>query len=278
MKTISESTINKPDKGQKESVNQPLPSLSSTSSFLSNYKFWLVSCILILVISFFLQRQSVDKNNQIDTKKERLFTHDELGTYTKDQLYLAILGHVFDVSSAPRFYSSTGSYKFYTGRDASRSFHTGKSSEEDLVDDLTGLNDEAISSIYDWLTFYQKQYPQIGKLIGRYFDVNGIPTKHFHNVLTSVNLMKKKEEEKTSFEQKWPPCNSEWSHDTGRRVWCTEKSGGIERTWIGFPRRYFDSLVKAERCVCIQNSDQQDGRFKQYTDCPSTSYECRLPD
>ena len=71
-------------------------------------------------------------NNQI--QKERLFTADELQSYTKDELYLAILGtkksyenlfeklkisinigHVFNVSSAPRFYSSTGSYKFYTG-------------------------------------------------------------------------------------------------------------------------------------------------------------------
>lgn len=32
---------------------------------------------------------------------------------------------------------------------------------------------------------------QIGKLIGRYFDSNGTPTEHFHDVLISVNHMKK---------------------------------------------------------------------------------------
>lgn len=48
------------------------------------------------------------------------------------------------------------------GRDASRSFHTGGTSDADLTDDLTGLEDEALAGIHHWLTFYQKQYQQIG--------------------------------------------------------------------------------------------------------------------
>jgi len=48
------------------------------------------------------------------------------------------------------------------GRDASRSFHTGGTTSEDLTDDLTGLSDEAIAAVHHWLTFYQKTYPQIG--------------------------------------------------------------------------------------------------------------------
>ena len=32
---------------------------------------------------------------------------------------------------------------------------------------------------------------EIGKLIGRYFDANGTPTEHFHNVLLAVNRMRK---------------------------------------------------------------------------------------
>ena len=48
------------------------------------------------------------------------------------------------------------------GRDASRSFHTGGTSPEDLTDDLTGLTDEAMAGVYGWLTFYKKQYPPIG--------------------------------------------------------------------------------------------------------------------
>jgi len=92
-----------------------------------------VSFALIFSISFVIQRQLTETNKSIE--KQRLFTAEELQLYTKDELYLAILGrrktnsfsknkkrnfyilvgHVFNVSSAPRFYSSTGSYKFYTG-------------------------------------------------------------------------------------------------------------------------------------------------------------------
>jgi hypothetical protein len=59
----------------------------------------------------------------------------------------------------------------HLGRDASRSFHTGGTSKEDLTDDLTGLEDEGIAGVYGWLTFYKKQYPQIGLL---YFLIDSI--------------------------------------------------------------------------------------------------------
>jgi hypothetical protein len=49
-----------------------------------------VSFALIVLISFVVQRQFINKTNQI--QKERLFTADELQTYTKDELYLAVLG------------------------------------------------------------------------------------------------------------------------------------------------------------------------------------------
>jgi len=49
-----------------------------------------VSFALIILISYVVQRQLIDKSNQI--QKERLFTADELQSYTKDELYLAILG------------------------------------------------------------------------------------------------------------------------------------------------------------------------------------------
>lgn len=262
------------DENNDESVSQQ-PSPSSPPSSSSNSKWWILSFGLILLMSFVIQRQLTNQTDK-SVATERLFTANELQSFTKDELYLAILGHVFNVSSAPRFYSSTGSYKFYTGRDASRSFYTGGTTSEDLTDDLTDLSDDAMAAVYNWLTFYQKTYPVLGKLIGRYFDSNGTPTKHFHDVLVSVENMKKKNEEKAQFAQKWPSCNSEWSQNAGRRVWCTDKSGGIERAWAGYPRRFFDSSSKVERCVCIEKADSQDGRFKLYDNCPSTSDECRL--
>ena len=36
--------------------------------------------------------------------------------------------------------------------------------------------------------------------------------------------------------QMFPPCNVEWSQAEGSRLWCTNKSGGISRDWVGRPR------------------------------------------
>jgi hypothetical protein len=55
-------------------------------------------------------------------------------------------------------------------------------------------------------------------------------------------------------------------------------SGGIERSWIGVPRRYFDSSKQTERCVCVENLADIDSQFKEYSTCPSTSTECRIVD
>ncbi len=55
-----------------------------------SYKWWFASFTVIILISFVVQRQFIDKNEQI--QNERLFTAEELQSYTKDELYLAILG------------------------------------------------------------------------------------------------------------------------------------------------------------------------------------------
>jgi hypothetical protein len=49
-----------------------------------------VSFAVIVLLSFVVQRQRIDGNNQAE--KTRLFTVDELRTFTKDELYLAVLG------------------------------------------------------------------------------------------------------------------------------------------------------------------------------------------
>ena len=46
-----------------------------------------------------------------------------------------------------------------------------------------------------------------------------------------------KDKDKNDVEkQMFPPCNVEWSQAEGSRLWCTKKSGGITRDWVGVPR------------------------------------------
>ncbi|CAF0998597.1 unnamed protein product [Didymodactylos carnosus] len=187
-----------------------------------------------VLLAYIVKEKLKTDNPQKSTETTRLFQLEELKQYqgpASVELYLAILGHVFNVSRAPKFYGADGSYRLFVGRDASRSFNTGDMSEQGLSDDLTGLNDEDISS-------------------------------------------KNKRNEKE--QQEYPPCNNEFSQATGKRVWCTNKSGGIERSWIGFPRRLFSTEKKIERCACILETELNNPNLKEYDNCPPTSHECKL--
>ena len=51
------------------------------------------------------------------------------------------------------------------------------------------------------------------------------------NKIEDAKLLKKQQNSEAAV---FPPCNSEWKKDAGGRVWCTNKSGGIVRDWVGF--------------------------------------------
>lgn len=72
----------------------------------------------------------------------------------------------------------------------------------------------------------------------------------------------------------YPGCNIEWKADTGTRVWCTDKSGGIDRDWIGVPRKYYEIGKSDFRCACIPEDRLHDSQLKEYDDCHRTSSEC----
>ena len=97
-------------------------------------------------------------------------------------------------------------------------------------------------------------------------------------MLEAKDDAKSKENEKKIF----PPCNSEWSADKGQRVWCTQKSGGIQRNWVGVPRKLFFP-GRTERCACVKdtgtslfdpnaqtnNGDLDNPHLKSYEACQS---------
>jgi len=62
-----------------------------------------------------------------------------------------------------------------------------------------------------------------GKLIGQFYDSNGDPTLDYHSVEEMVKRAEKANESKEADRLKFPPCNMEWSAETGSRVWCSRK-------------------------------------------------------
>ena len=62
-----------------------------------------------------------------------------------------------------------------------------------------------------------------GKLIGRYYDENGEPTKHYRAYEAGVEVARKLKQNEADGRKKFPPCNSEWKQNEGSRVWCTNR-------------------------------------------------------
>ncbi len=62
-----------------------------------------------------LAGNSIDVYKVISDEGDRLYSKEELAKFVDDSLYIAILGRVYDVSSARHFYGPGGSYGFFSG-------------------------------------------------------------------------------------------------------------------------------------------------------------------
>ncbi|XP_017557137.1 neuferricin [Pygocentrus nattereri] len=240
---------------------------------------WLTLTLYGSRLSGWLFQPSVD----VSADSGRLLRQHELSLYNGREsskgLYLAILGQVFDVEKGRKHYGPEGGYRFFTGRDASRAFVTGEFTEAGLSDDVSDLSPSQIAALYDWLTFYQRDYTPVGRLIGRFYTDSGQPTEALRQVEASLaeglRLKTQAEEEN----QLYPACNSEWSSTSGGRVWCSTKSGGVHRAWAGAPRRLFSPGSGNTRCVCMRLDDptrSNNPNLKEYKDCPPHAESCLI--
>uniref|UniRef100_A0A2K6KW77 Cytochrome b5 domain containing 2 n=1 Tax=Rhinopithecus bieti TaxID=61621 RepID=A0A2K6KW77_RHIBE len=79
-------------------------------------------------------------------------------------------------------------------------------------------------TLQNWLSFYEKNYVCVGRVIGRFYGEDGLPTP----ALTQVEAMITRGLEANKLElqekQTFPPCNAEWSSARGSRLWCSQKS------------------------------------------------------
>ncbi|KAF2355723.1 Cytochrome b5-like heme/steroid binding domain [Trinorchestia longiramus] len=239
------------------------------------------------------------KADGIKESVERIFTDEELKEYSgkpgSKGLYLAFLGKVYDVKKGEKFYGPGGGYEFFAGRDASRAFVTGNFEDAGLTDDIKGLSSQDLLGIKTWSTFYDSDYPYMGKLAGRYYTATGAETQYKLDVdrwLEEARLNKEKDDDAYKI---FPPCNTEWNQDRGSRVWCTRKSGGVERSWVGVPRKLYMTGKSKPRCACVKNTgeplslegsagaskkghgDLNNPNLKEYPGCSPTANECLIP-
>jgi len=224
---------------------------------------------------------------------ERLFSLSELtkydGTPKSPGLYLALLGVVYDVSKGAEYYGPGKGYGFFSGKDGSRAFVSGQFTDEGLVDDVSGLSSGDYLGLEEWQIFYEKDYTRVGLLVGTFYNQNGEVTDKWKELQTWIESAKLDRDNNDVEKKMFPPCNVEWTQADGSRYWCTKKSGGVKRVWVGVPRRlYYPG--REPRCACVRTtgapstdpSDESPNRgdldnphLKEYTGCSPSSYECR---
>ncbi|XP_063821959.1 neuferricin [Ostrinia nubilalis] len=209
-----------------------------------------------------------------------LLTPEDLALYNgQDQreLYLALVGYIFDVSEATKHYGKGSSYHYFVGKDGSRAFITGdfkdEGPEKDHVLDLTC---DELLVLLNWIKTFKEKYKHVGFVIGTYFDQEGYPTEYNKLFIEKVDNCKVQKEIEKQRNIKYPPCNISWSAENGSKVWCTTSSGGINRTWTGVPRQLYTPGEEKPRCVCINmaDSDTTAGMYREYDNCPKSSTSC----
>ncbi len=158
----------------------------------------------------------------------RLVTINELKAHGSDgplrPLWLAILGRVYDVDRAyDTHYGPNGGYNFFTGIDGSNAFVTGEFNDEGLTDDILQLKPLLVDEVEGWTKFYDKDYTYVGKLIGRYHDKTGNPTKYWYKYQRKLQEASALKLKKKSEDIAFPPCNSRYVGNEGTTVYCSTK-------------------------------------------------------
>lgn len=148
--------------------------------------------------------------------------------------------------------------------------------DSEFRDDVSSVTPLQVVALFDWLSFYHREYKHVGFVIGRYYTASGQPTDNLLQVEASLAEGRRLKAQSEAEKSRFPPCNSEWSASTGGRVWCSTKSGGVERKWAGVPRRLYTPGTRAARCVCVENPSDDDPNLKTYESCPLHSPSCRI--
>ncbi|KAL4855533.1 Membrane-associated progesterone-binding protein 4 [Chlorella vulgaris] len=217
-----------------------------------------------------------------------LFTAEQLARYDGSRgnklVYLAVMGEVFDVSPGARHYGPGGGYSRFAGRDASRSYVTGRFAT-DAHDDVADLSGEQMAELVRWRDFYvnHKEYNRVGWVVGRFYDAKGAATPLQQTVQAAAAAHTAavaaaeaaKAAGAAAFEgqggEQAPqpdPCNVKWTKAEGGSVYCP--AGKFPRRvirpdWQGQPQ---------EQCACLASSDVS-GTARLYEGCSEEAASCR---
>ncbi|KAJ0049254.1 hypothetical protein Pint_16896 [Pistacia integerrima] len=155
-----------------------------------------------------------------------------------------------------------------------------------LTDSLNGLSSTEVKSIVDWRDFYFRSYTSdvnvhssltpvvrfAGKLVGRYYDSQGNPTKYLKGAEAKAKRGAQLLEKQKAEEAKQPGCNSRWSQDEGGEVWC---ESGVPRL-VQRPIEIALTGKMSKRCVCFEVDQLDQPGLEVYEGCDYLAKTCRV--
>jgi hypothetical protein len=103
--------------------------------------------------------------------------HRKSGVNGSD-VWISIVGEVYDVTAGGTFYKPGGDYEMFGGRDASGIFVSEDFTEEEAIRGLDTVPMKDTSNLDHWRSWYEKteKYPFVGLLIDpRFYDEEGKP-------------------------------------------------------------------------------------------------------
>ncbi|KAH7554394.1 hypothetical protein ACOSQ2_028616 [Xanthoceras sorbifolium] len=213
---------------------------------------------------------------KFNPQQRLLFTVEELalhnGTDDSIPILLGILGSVFDVTKGKSHYGKGGGYNHFAGRDASRAFVSGNFTGDGLTDSLRGLSSSDVKSVVEWREFYLRSYKFVGKLVGRYYDSQGNPTKYLKGAEAKAARGAQLLEKQKTEEAKQLSCNSKWSQEEGGEVSCDNSFPRL----VQRPQEIALTGKMSKRCACFREDELNQPGLEVYEGCDYLAKTCRV--
>ena len=233
----------------------------------------IIASSLIAVLSLIYSRYGSTLTT-INSSSTLVFTKDELSTFTgidNTSIYLALVGHVYDVTKGRAYYGEKSGYAGFAGRDGSRAFVSGNFTKEGLIEKIDDLSDQQISEIWEWLSFYkgEKKYHFLGYLEGLYFDKQGNSLPYYDSLVLRLAKYKRDKMHEKDLKNGYPTCNSKWEQGKGSKVWC--ENGRVPRKWFVKPTE------SACHCFATPYSIPEEGTIEVYKNCNKEASVCEFP-
>ncbi|KAL5112665.1 hypothetical protein TcWFU_008157 [Taenia crassiceps] len=183
--------------------------------------------------------------------------------------HLAVLGHVFDVSSNQQIYGPNGIYAFLTGRDATRMLVSEGMKDSGLeAYALDGLTSAQLYELGDWLKLYNRKYPCVGYIPSVYRSPMGDASDLLTELLEAWN---RQSPEGLDFSEVLPPCNSFFD---GRMLRLTCNSYNSDTSEELYPRQLLEPEKAKMRCACVPKSHLTHPRLRLYPGCSDIADHC----